>query len=50
MYSAEINLKSGSKIVVKLGKPDEGGKFWIRNTYGRFKNISVYTESDLEGE
>lgn len=50
MYYAEITLESGSRIAVKLGKCDEGGKFRIKNTFGKFRNISIYTDSDLEGE
>ena len=50
MYYAEITLDSGSRIAIKLGKPDEEGKFRIKNTFGKFRNISVYTDLDLEGE
>ncbi len=48
MYYAEITLESGSKIAIKLGKPDEEGKFQIKNTFGKFTDISVYTDLDLE--
>ena len=37
MYYAEITLESGSRIAVKLGKPDEEGKFRIKNTFGKFQ-------------
>ena len=50
MYYAEITLESGSRIAVKLRQADEEGKFRIKNTFGKFRNISVYTDSDLEGE
>ncbi len=50
MYYAEITLESGSRIAVKLGKPNVEGMFRIKNTFGKFGNISVYTDSDLEGE
>ncbi len=50
MYYAEIILESGSRIAVKLGRPDDEGKFRIKNTFGKFGNISVYTDSNLEGE
>ena len=48
MYYAEITLESGSRIAVQLGKPDQEGKFQIKNTFGNFSDISVYTELDLE--
>lgn len=48
MYYAEITLESGSKIAVKLGKPDEVGIFKIKNTFGKFSQISVYTDLDLK--
>ena len=50
MYYAEITLDSGSRIALKLGKPNEERIFRIKNTFGKFRNISVYTDSDLEGE
>ena len=50
MYYAEVTLESGSRIAVKLGSPDKEGKFRIKNTFGKFRNISIYTDSDLEGE
>ena len=48
MYYAEVTLESGSKIAVELGKPDQEGKFEIKNTFGKFSEISVYTDLDLE--
>ena len=48
MYYAEITLESGSKIAVQLGKPDQEGIFQIKNTFGKFNDISVYTELNLE--
>lgn len=42
VYYAEVTLESGSKIAVKLGKPDEEGKFRIKNTFGKFSNFYLY--------
>ena len=50
MYYAEITLESGSRIAVKLSKPDKEGKIRIKNTFEKYRSISVYTDSDLEGE
>ena len=41
MYYAEITIESGSKIAVQLGNPDQEGDFQIKNTFGKFKDISV---------
>ncbi len=48
MYYGEITLDSGRRIAVILGQPDDQGKFTIKNTFGKFTNISIYTDSDLE--
>jgi len=48
IYYAEITPELGSKIAVKLGKPDEEGKFRIRNTFGGFRDIIVYSDLDLK--
>ena len=48
IYYAEITLESGSKIAVQFGKPDQEGKFQIKNTFGNLSDISVYTDLDLE--
>ena len=48
MLYGEITLESGSRIAVILGKPNEEGKFSIKNTFGKFSNISIYTDSDLK--
>ena len=46
-YYAEITLESGSRIAVELGLPDEYGKFRIKNNFGKFTDINVYTDPDL---
>ena len=46
-YYAEITLESGSRIAVELGLPDENKKFRVRNNFGKFKNIKIYTNLDL---
>ncbi len=46
-YYAEITLESGSRIAVELGKPDENKKFRVRNNFGKFRIIEIYTDLDL---
>lgn len=46
-YYAEITLESGSRIAVELGIPDQDRKFRIKNNFGRFADIKVYTNLDL---
>jgi len=47
-YYAEITLESGRRIAVDLGLPDREGTFRIKNNFGRFNDIRVYTNLDLE--
>lgn len=47
-YYAEITLESGSRIAVELGLPDQDGKFRLKNNFGRFTDIKLYTNLDLE--
>ncbi len=47
IYYADITLESGSRIAVELGKPDEYKKFRVRNNFGKFKSIKIYTNLDL---
>jgi len=46
-YYAEITLESGSRIAVELGKPDEYKKFRVKNDFGKFNHIEIYTNLDL---
>ena len=46
-YYAEITLESGSRIAVELGLPDENGKFRVKNNFGRFTAIKLYSDLDL---
>ena len=46
-YYAEITLESGRRITVELGLPDEDGKFRVKNKFGKFRNIEIYTDLDL---
>ena len=46
-YYAEITLESGSRIAVYLGKPDKNGKFRVKNNFGRFTDVRIYTNLDL---
>lgn len=46
-YYVEITLESGSRIAVELGLPDQDGKFRVKNNFGRFTDIKVYTDIDL---
>lgn len=47
-YYAEITLESGGRIAVELGLPDKERKFRIINNFGRFTDIKLYTNLDLE--
>ncbi|GIK21755.1 MAG: hypothetical protein BroJett005_11690 [Ignavibacteriota bacterium] len=47
-YYAEITLESGRRIAVELGLPDKDGKFRVINNFGRFTDIKLYTNLDLE--
>lgn len=47
-YYAEITLESGSRIAVELGLPYNDGKFRIKNNFGKFTDIKLYTNLDLE--
>ena len=46
-YYAEITLQSGSKITVPLGKPDAEKKFRVKNNFGKFTDIQIYTNKDV---
>ena len=46
-YYAEITLESGSRVAVDLGLPDENKKFRVKNNFGKFKDIEIYTNLDL---
>lgn len=46
-YYAEITLQSGSRIVVPLGKPDVEKKFRVKNNFGKFTDVLIYTEKDV---
>jgi major membrane immunogen (membrane-anchored lipoprotein) len=46
-YYAEITLESGRRIAVEIGLPDENGKFRVKNNFGKFRNIEIYTNLDL---
>ena len=46
-YYAEITLESGRRIAVEIGLPDENGKFIVKNNFGKFRNIEIYTNLDL---
>ncbi|QQS37195.1 MAG: hypothetical protein IPM56_04370 [Ignavibacteriales bacterium] len=47
-YYAEITLESGRRIAVELGLPDKNGTFRLKNNFGRFTIIKLYTNLDLE--
>lgn len=46
-YYAEITLESGRRIAIELGLPDETRKFRVRNNFGKFRSIEIYTNLDL---
>lgn len=46
-YYAEIILESGRRIAVPLGKPDKENKFRIKNNFGKFTNVQIYTNEDV---
>ena len=46
-YYAEITLQSGSKIAVPLGKPDAEKKFRVKNNFGKFTDLQIYTDKDV---
>ena len=46
-YYAEITLESGNRIAIELGSSDEDGKFRVKNNFGKFRNIEIYTNLDL---
>ena len=46
-YYAEIILESGRRIAVPLGKPDKENKFRIKNDFGKFTDVQVYTNKDV---
>jgi len=46
-YYAEITLDSGSRIAIELGSPAENGKFRVKNNFGKFKKVEVYSNLDL---
>ena len=46
-YYAEITLESGRRIAVELGKPDGSKKFRVKNNFGKFSNIVIYSNLDL---
>lgn len=47
-YYAEITLESGRRIAVELGLPDKEMKFRVKNNFGGFTTIKLYTNLDLE--
>jgi len=47
-YYAEITLESGRKIAVPLGKPDKENKFRIKNDFGKFTDVQIYTNKDVQ--
>ena len=47
VYYAEITLQSGSRIAVPLGKPDAEKKFRIKNNFGKFTDVQIYTDKDV---
>lgn len=47
-YYAEITLESGRRIAVILGLPDQEGKLRVKNNFGDFTDIKLYTNLDLE--
>lgn len=47
-YYAEITLESGRRIAVELGLPDEDKKFRVKNNFGKFSDIKLYNNLDLE--
>jgi len=47
-YYAEITLESGRRIAVELGLPDKDGAFQLKNNFGRFTDIKLYSNLDLE--
>lgn len=47
-YYAEITLESGRRIAVELGLPDKNRTFRFNNNFGRFTDIKLYTNLDLE--
>ena len=46
-YYAEITLESGRRIAIELGLPDENGTFKVKNNFGKFRKIEIYTNLDL---
>ena len=46
-YYAEITLQSGSRIAIPLGKPDAEKKFKIKNNFGKFTDVKIYTDKDV---
>lgn len=46
-YYVEITLESGSRIAVELGLPDKNKKFKVRNNFGKFRTVEIYTNLDL---
>ena len=46
-YYAEITLQSGSRIAVPLGKPDAEKKFRVKNNFGKFTDVQIYTDKDV---
>lgn len=46
-YYAEITLQSRSRIAVPLGKPDTEKKFRIKNNFGKFTDLQIYTDKDV---
>lgn len=46
-YYAEITLQSGSRIAIPLGKPDIEKKFLIKNNFGKFTDLQIYTDKDV---
>ena len=44
---AEITLESGSRIAIELGLPDENKKFRVKNNFGKFTDVQIYTNLDL---
>ena len=46
-YYAEITLESGRRIAIELGKPDSNHQFRVKNNFGNFEKVEIYTNLDL---
>ena len=46
-YYSEITLESGRRIAVPLGKPDAENNFRVKNNFGKFTDIQIYTDKEV---